>query len=120
MKSPTPSPLDRSSGHTHRRFSQKLFVSEITIKLLVNSVLIAVGVSTLVKLLPEYFSQEAKLREIKLTVERTETRVDRARAKFNANFDPQRTMTVIEEQTPSIGEGQLPIFWLKEKPTVKN
>jgi len=106
-----------SSRHNQRdRFlHRKLLVAEISIKLLVNCLLISVGAATLVKLLPHHFSQLTKLQEISLAVERTENRVNVLRTKFNSNFDPQRSNEIAREQTSSIQADRVLIFWLKEQ-----
>ncbi len=117
MKSLTSSLSNHSPRDRHRRSTRKLLVAEISIKLLVNCLLIATGLSTLVKLVPSYVSQLAKLHEIKLMVNQTQNRVDRLGTKFNANFDPKRTQTIVEEQTPLIRRGQVPVFWLDENYT---
>lgn len=120
MKSLTSNQNDRSVRNRYRLSARKLFVAEITIKLLVNGILIAAGISTLLKLWPEHFSQSSKLREIRLTVNQTQTRVDQARSNFNSNFAPKRTQKVVEEQTILMQPGRVPVFWLNENSTSGN
>ncbi|MGK7940309.1 MAG: hypothetical protein AB4062_09210 [Crocosphaera sp.] len=86
--------------------------TEITIKLVINSILSAVAVVSLFKLIPYQWSQQAQLKEIRVEVEETEKRVSQLRDDFRHNFDPHKINKVMEEQSPRLHPTQRKIFWL--------
>jgi hypothetical protein len=109
---PTPQ-LDRHSGNAVRQGT----LTEIVVKLTVNGVLLAAAVSTSIKLLPYYFSQQAKLREINIEVSQTQQRVNLIRENFNRNFAPEQTKIVMQEQSSRIESNEFRVFWLNQKAT---
>ena len=113
---PATSPKITTKSRRHRRnYFNRLLATEITVKLLVNGTLLTVAISTLTNLLPYYFSQQAKLKEIRQEVTQTERRVYRLRSSFYRNFDPKQTKTVMQEQAPKVEPHQLRVFWLEKE-----
>lgn len=94
--------------------SRRSLLAELSIKLSVNAVAIAVAGATLMRLLPYHFSQSAKLHEIRLEVDRTQIRVDRLRDKFHSSFAPEQSSDLVEEGTHLSAKDRLPVFWLNE------
>ncbi|MEL4894926.1 slr1601 family putative cell division protein [Crocosphaera sp. Alani8] len=86
--------------------------TEIAIKLATNSILSALAIVSLFKLIPYQWSQQAQLKEIRVEVEETEKRVSQLRDDFRHNFDPHKTEKVMEEQSPRLYPTQRRIFWL--------
>lgn len=74
-----------------RRHSYRATAGETTIKLIVNVVVCTAAISGLTQLLPYHLSQQAKLREIKQEVKRTEIRVNKLSKDLANNFDPAQT-----------------------------
>ncbi|MBZ8180055.1 MAG: hypothetical protein SAL07_03440 [Oscillatoria sp. PMC 1051.18] len=98
-----------------RRYSQGAVVAEITVKILVNGVLSAAAIAALLKLLPYHLSQQAKLREVRTEVKRTEQRVNELRDRFSYSFDPHQTQNIMQEQTGRVQPNQLRVVWLEKK-----
>ena len=86
--------------------------TEITIKLAVNGILSVVALISLLKLIPYQWSQQARLKEVRVEVEETERRVSQLRDNFRHNFDPHQMKKVMEEQSPRLEPTQRRIFWL--------
>jgi hypothetical protein len=99
-----------------QRYSNGVVAIELTIKIVVNILLSASALITLVKLLPYQFSQQTKLKEINIEVEETEQRVNQLRENFRRNFDPRQSKKVMQEQNPRVDPQQRRIIFL-ESPT---
>ncbi|MGK7874958.1 MAG: hypothetical protein AB4426_17155 [Xenococcaceae cyanobacterium] len=113
---PLKSPRVTPRRHRHRRhYSHMAVAAEITVKLLVNGVLSAAAIIALAKLLPYHLSQQAKLREVRIEVKDTETRVNQLRENFNRNFDPSQTKIVMQEQSPWVDPNQRRVVLLDPK-----
>lgn len=112
LQQPTLSQTNKSRNINFYRHIQ----FEVTIKLILSSVLVLGASSALVKLVPYHFSQQAKLREISTQVEETEKRVAKLKSELNRNFDPQQSQNLMEEYSPRLAPHQSLIFWLKGEP----
>lgn len=100
--------------------NRQLVIAELTVKLSVNALAIAFAGLTLAQLLPYHLSQNTKLREIRLEVDRTQMRVARLRDRFGSSFALQQTETIVEDQTPLTAKDRLQIFWLNENSTARD
>jgi hypothetical protein len=89
-----------------RRHSYRAVVGETFAKLVVNSVLSAAAIAGLVQLLPYHLSQQAKLREVRTEVKRSEERVKSLRTDFSRSFDPRQAKSVMLEQSYRVDESQ--------------
>jgi cell division protein FtsB len=98
----------------HRHHSLQAVVGETTVKLVVNVVLSAAAIAGLAQLLPYHLSQQAKLRELRAEVQRTETRVNNLRPEFIRSFDSEQTKSVMKEQSYRVDPNQRPVVWQKE------
>ncbi|NEO78829.1 MULTISPECIES: hypothetical protein [Moorena] len=97
--------------HRPQRQSYGAVAGETTAKLLVNLVLCAAAITALMELLPYHLSQQAKLREVKREVKRTETRVNNLRREFSRSFDPRQAQKVMREQSLRRDPNQLQVVW---------
>ncbi len=89
-----------------RRHSYRAVAGETTVKLVVNMVLSAAALAALVQLLPYHLSQQAKLREVRAEVKRTETRVNNLRTDFSRSFDSGQAKSVMQEQSHRVDPNQ--------------
>ncbi len=101
---PTRQPLEPrrmvpQTQRRQRRHSYRAVAGETTARLVVNIVLSAAAIAGLVQLLPYHLSQQAKLREVRAEVKRTETRLNNLRPDFNRSFDPKQANSVMQEQS---------------------
>lgn len=106
---PQPNPPRRSApraGRHPRHRSHGVMVGEIMMKLAVNGVLSAAAIAALSQLLPYHLSQQAKLREIRTEVKKTDKRVSNLRADFSRYFDPRQAKTVMIEQSTRVDPNQ--------------
>src|SRR5919202_6387643 len=116
---PTLQPLEprRMVPRTQRRqrhHSLRAVVGETTVKVVVNVVLSAAAIAGLAQLLPYHLSQQAKLRELRAEVQRTETRVNNLRGDFSRSFDPGQTKSVMKEQSYRVDPNQRQVVWQEE------
>lgn len=89
-------------------------------RLIVNIVLSAAAIAGLVQLLPYHLSQQAKLREIRAEVKRTEGRVHNLRSDFSRSFDPGQAKSVMQEQSYRVDPNQRQIVWQEQGPKEDN
>ncbi len=113
---PTLQPLEprRKVPRTPRRqrhHSYRAVAGETTAKLVVNVVLSAAAITGLVQLLPYHLSQQAKLREVRAEVKRSEARVKNLHADFSRANDPGQAMSVMREQSAWVDPTQRQIVW---------
>jgi hypothetical protein len=94
-----------------RRHSSQAAIGEITVKLVVNIVLCTAALAGLTQLLPYYLSQQAKLREVRAEVKRTEARVHSVRDDFSRTFDSGQAKSVMREQSYRVDPTQRQIVW---------
>lgn len=86
---------------------------EISAKILTNTLIIAVAIAALSKLIPTYQAQTARLEEVENEVEQTQARVDRLNKKFTRNFDPYQSEEIWQQHTHQIKPNQRRIVWLE-------
>ncbi|AKG21109.1 slr1601 family putative cell division protein [Calothrix sp. 336/3] len=87
----------RPKRHLRQR-SHQIMALESTVKIGVNLAISAVAVSALVQLLPNHWSLQEKLREIRSEVKQMEQRVNGSQAEFSQNFDPHQAQSVMQQQ----------------------
>ncbi|MEM7554112.1 MAG: hypothetical protein AAF378_08425 [Cyanobacteria bacterium P01_A01_bin.84] len=87
----------RPKRHLRQRYYQVMGL-ETTVKIGVNCLIAAAAISALVQLLPHHWSQQDKLRAIKINRKQTERRVDNLQAEFNRNFDPSNAQALMRQQ----------------------
>ena len=92
----------------------KGLVTETSLKLSFSLVIGALAVISVVRLVPYYFLQKAKLKEIRSQVEEKERRVEILRKELNRNFDSEQTQILMEEYSPNIGPNRSRVFWEEE------
>ncbi|MDJ1181857.1 hypothetical protein [Roseofilum casamattae] len=117
--SSSPQPL---SGPTRARVSRQpsrrnvAIALEATAKAAVHLVLIAVGTSAIVRLIPYYRSVQAKLESVEIQVQQTQERVDSLQLDFDRSFDPDRATQVMAEQSHRIDPQRRSVVWKKGNP----
>ena len=114
LSSPSQQPKLRQSNHRRHVDSYQDIKTEITIKLILSSILTVGAIAALAKLVPYHFSQQTKLKEINAQVQETEKRVAKLRAELNRNFDPHQSQNLMEEYSPRLAPNQSRIFWLNQ------
>lgn len=81
-----------------RQRSYQVMAVETTAKIGVNIVISAAAISALVQLLPYHWSQQEKLRAIRVDVKQMEERVHDLQAEFSQNFDPRQAKSIMQEE----------------------
>ncbi|MBR8826452.1 MAG: hypothetical protein DSM107014_00865 [Gomphosphaeria aponina SAG 52.96 = DSM 107014] len=98
----------RERGH----HPHKAVATESALKSLVYFTLSVIATGTCLNLLNYDSTQKANLREVEVAVQAKEERVAQLRDKFNRNFDPHQTRTLMQEQSPKIDSEQLRVILL--------
>ncbi len=104
--------MNKKSSSKPRNSSHKVMAAESVVKLLINVLLSVTAYVALLRLIPNYFYQQARLKEIRMEVKETETRLQALNETFQINFDPYNTSTLMERQSPKIDPRKVTIFWL--------
>lgn len=96
---PTPKRLATLRPKRHlRQRSHRIMALETTAKIAVNLAISGAAISALVQLLPYQWSQQEKLREIRIEVNQMEGRVNVLKEEFTRNFDPHQRKTIMQQQ----------------------
>lgn len=82
-----------------RRQPYRGIAAETAAKLVVNVVLSAAAIASLIQIVPFQLSGQAKLQELHAEVQRTEKRVNRLQVEFSRGFDPEQAKSVMQEQS---------------------
>ncbi len=98
------------------RSMQRELLIEVSLKLGVNLLLIALAGSAIARLLPYHQNQQAKLKQIKTELSRTEQRIDTIETDFNRHFDPQQVGSIMQEQTNRLQPNQRQVVWVDPYP----
>ena len=118
VQPPEPRRMVPRTQRPGRRHSFRAVAGETTAKLVVNAVLSSAAVAGLVQLLPYHLSQQSKLREVRMEVERAEERVKNLHADFSRANDPGQMKSVMQEQSSWVDPNQLQINW--QEPATKD
>ena len=100
----------KSQSSRYNRNIDQGIVTETALKLFFSFVIGVTGIASLIKLVPYYNTQQAKLKELRAQVKETEVRVFKLREELNRNFDPQRTQSLIEEYSPLTAPDRVHLF----------
>jgi hypothetical protein len=92
-----------------RQRSYQVMALETTAKIGVNLVISAAAISALVELLPHHWSQQEKLRAIRVDVKQMQERVYRLQAEFTRNFDPRQAKMIMQQQGYRFDPNQLQV-----------
>lgn len=95
-----------------RRHPYRGVAVQTTAKLAVYIVLSTAAMSAIVKLLPNNWLQQQKLREIRTEVHTAEKRVARLQTDLSRNFDPEAARDIMQEQNIRIEPGHRQIIWM--------
>ena len=104
----------RPKRHLRQR-SYQVMALETTAKIGVNVVISVAAVSALIKLLPDHWSQQAKLQKINTELRQVEARVNTLNVEFSRNFDPRQAKSIMQEQGYRFDPNQRPIMLIKPK-----
>lgn len=107
-----------SQKHPARKPSHQALVAEVTARLGANVIIGLVAVSALVKLIPYNLDQQTKLQELQAEVKTVEKRVDQLRAEFDRHFDPQQTVSIMQEQSVRVDPNQRQIIWVNPSDSI--
>lgn len=99
--------------------SYQVMALETTAKIGVNLLISAAAVSALVKLLPEHWSQQDKLRAIRTEVKLMDVRVNSLQADFIPNFDQRQTQRIMQEKAYRFDPNQRQIVFPKDATEVE-
>lgn len=109
--------LPNSKNIKKPRESHRLLALELGIKSSINIFLSVIAVISLIKLLPYHWSQQERLQEMRVEVQKVETRLQSLRRSFGASFAPN-SLPVMEEQSPRVNPNQRRVVWVEPSPTV--
>ncbi len=107
----------RVVSRPHRKLRQRsyqIMAVETTTKIVVNLAICAVASSALVQLLPNHWSQQEKLRDIRTEVKLMEGRVDSLKSEFSRNFDPRQAKSIMQQQGNRVDPNQKSIVLNKD------
>lgn len=88
---------------------------ETGLKMTVNVGITILALLSIRQLLPYYFAQQAKLREIDAEIAKIQPRVDKLEEDFGNTFDPKLTRKVMEKNTYKVDPNLNPIFFIDKK-----
>jgi hypothetical protein len=71
---------------------------ETSVKISVNLAISVIALFALVQLLPNHWSQQEKLRQVRTDLKLVEGRVNTLNTEFGRNFDPRQTKNIMQEQ----------------------
>lgn len=114
-------PLESHPREARRKLRQSRLhpyqerVTEITLKLTINLVISIASLSALLQLLPSHQAGQEKLQEIQTEVQGTKRRVSKLQAEFTRFFAPQKTKSIMQEQSYRMDPTRLQIFWLERQ-----
>ncbi len=117
LVSPSPAKKRKPRRNPVRKPDESWIVLEISLKLVFNSVLSVVAITTLIKLLPYQATQQQKIKEVQVEVQNTENRVNELRDHLNRNFDPLESRRIMQEQSSMIDPDQRRIVFLPTEPS---
>ncbi|NJM71584.1 MAG: hypothetical protein HC862_15960 [Scytonema sp. RU_4_4] len=103
----------RPKRHLRQR-SYQVMALETTAKIAVNLVISTAAVSALTQLLPCHWSQQEKLRAIRIDVKQMEERVYSLQAEFSRNFDPRQAKMIMQEQGYRFDPNQRQVVFPKD------
>ena len=113
---PSPAqPQRRSRTQSRRHSPHQSAILEVSLKLSVNLILIATGVSTLAHLIPYNMSQQSDLEHLQSEVKEANAKVGGLQEDFDRHFDPQQALNVMQEQNIRFNPRQKQVVWLKPK-----
>lgn len=92
-----PKPKQRSKPKQH--LANRGLAAETVLKLIVNGVLSAGAIFTLMNLFPYYWAQQAKLQEVRQQTQAIEQEVIGLQEDFNRSFDPSQAQSVMQDQS---------------------
>lgn len=101
-----------------RKRTHQILALEVTAKIAVNLTISIASVSALCKLLPYYWVQQDKLREVRTEVKVMEGRVETLQQEFSRNFDPKQSKTIMQQQLYRFDANQRPIIIINQEPNV--
>ncbi len=102
-----------------RQRSYQVMALETTAKIGVNIVISAAAISALIQLLPYHWSQQEKLRAIRVDVKQVEGRVYDLQAEFSRNFDPRQTKRIMQEEGYRFDPSQRQVVFPKNRTEVE-
>ncbi len=103
----------RSRTRSRRQSPHQAAVLEVSLKLTVNLILVATGVSTLARLIPYNMSQQSDLERLRTEVKEASAKVGGLQEDFDRHFDPQQALNVMQEQNIRFNPRQKQVVWLK-------
>jgi hypothetical protein len=111
----------RQQAQQHRKkHTYQAIALELSTKLVVNVLLTVAAAATLFKLVPYHLVQQKKLQSIQAEVANVEGRVAQLRVDFGRQFDPQQTMSVMQEQSNRVSPTQRRIVWSSPRETSRD
>jgi hypothetical protein len=96
------------------RNSYRGVTAEISLKLILSWAIAIGAIASFFRLLPYHLTQRAKLKELHIQVQETDTRVAKLREQLNHNFDPQQTQSLMEQYSTLTTPNQSRIYWLED------
>jgi hypothetical protein len=103
----------RCNNHKRRNLYRGV-TAEISLKLILSWAIAIGAIASFFRLLPYHLTQQAKLKELRIQVQETDTRVAKLREQLNHNFDPQQTQSLMEQYSTLTTPNQSRIYWLED------
>ncbi|WP_017316974.1 slr1601 family putative cell division protein [Mastigocladopsis repens] len=97
-----------------RQRSYQVMALETIAKIGVNLVISGAAISALIQLLPYHWSQQDKLRAIRIDVKQMEERVYQLQTEFSRNFDPRQANMIRQEQGYRFDPNQRQVVFQKD------
>jgi hypothetical protein len=106
----TQSPRRRS-----RRFYYLTLISEASLKILINALLLSAFAVALGRLLPQMWRNNQQRVAIETELEITQARVDGLEQRFSQTFAPQTALSIIEDQSYQVDPQKRRVVFLEKQ-----
>lgn len=103
----------RFNSLSRHKVYQRKFKAEITTKFVANFIISLAAILTCFRLLPHYFLQQNKLREVRVEVEETQHRVWELKDEVARSFDTQHKNKIMQEQSSRVAKDRLKVYWVE-------
>ncbi|WP_353258306.1 hypothetical protein [Prochlorothrix hollandica] len=110
-----PSPKTLAQREARRRAQLNAQLTEVCVKLSLNTLLALAFVSALWHLVPYHHQQRLMLQEAQKTLTESEERVADLQLSFSQLFDPKQTNAAMQSQSYRVDPSQRQVIWLEPK-----
>lgn len=104
----------RRRNYDQQSQAQKALAKEVSAKLFVNTILTIITSASLVRLVPYYLTQQAKLQEVRAEIQDTQARVNQLNQEFSYYFNSQQSQSLIKKYNVKVSPDELRLFLIRE------